>query len=240
MSLEFDILFEDDSIVAINKPPRVLVIQDRFNKLEPNLHDILTKKYEKIFTLHRLDKETSGVLLFAKNQEAHRELSIQFETHKVQKIYKALLKGTPKADEGIIDVPIGKKNEHENVMIPDQKKGKPSVTFYKVIKKYKGFSLVEAFPKTGRTHQLRVHFKSIGCPLAIDKLYNGNEKIFLSDIKSKFTPSAGGEKPLMDRLTLHAAAIEFIHPLTKNKMKIEAPHFKDFRSLLKNLDKYGL
>jgi len=236
---KLEILYEDEYIIAINKPPKMLVIQDRFNKLEENLHDILAKLYKEIYTLHRLDKETSGVIIFAKDSLTHKELSIQFEKHKVQKTYHLLVKGLPKENVGVINLPIGKKNAHENIMVIDKKNGKPSITNYKVLKKFKQYTFIEAMPLTGRTHQIRVHFKAIGLPLAIDKLYSNNEKIFLSDIKPKFTPSVKGEKPLMERLTLHAYSIEFIHPNTKQKMRIVAEHFKDFRSLLRNLEKYG-
>ena len=238
MFLPFEILFEDDYILALNKPSKMLVIQDRFNKLEPSIQDILKSKYPEIFTIHRLDKETSGVIIFAKRADTHKELSIQFEKQRVQKTYSALLQGVLSQENGIIDAPLGKKNSHENVMVVDRKNGKPSITYFESVKKFKNYTLVNAFPKTGRTHQIRVHFKSIGYPLAIDKLYGTKEKIFLSDIKTKFIKS-NEEKALMDRLTLHAASIEFIHPNTFAKMKIEAPHHKDFRTLIKNLEKYG-
>jgi 23S rRNA pseudouridine955/2504/2580 synthase/23S rRNA pseudouridine1911/1915/1917 synthase len=238
MSLPLEILFEDDYIVVLNKPPKMLVIQDRFNKLEPNLQDILKNKYPEIFTIHRLDKETSGVIIFAKRTDTHKELSVQFEKHKVQKIYSALLQGVLSQENGIIDAPLSKKNSHENVMVVDRKNGKHSITHFESVKKFKNYTLVNAFPKTGRTHQIRVHFKSIGHPLAIDKLYGTKEKFFLSDIKTKFTKS-NEEKALMDRLTLHASSIEFTHPNTFTRMKIEAPYHKDFKALIKNLEKYG-
>jgi len=238
MLLPFEILFEDDYIIILNKPPKMLVIQDRFNKLEPNLHDILNDKYPKIFTIHRLDKDTSGVIIFAKREDTHRDLSVQFEKQKVQKTYSALLQGVLSQGRGIIEAPLGKKNSHENVMVVDRKNGKSSITHFESVKKFKNYTLVNAFPKTGRTHQIRVHFKSIGHPLAIDKLYGTKEKIFLSDIKTKFIKGKE-EKALMERLTLHSASIEFTHPNTFEKMKIEAPHHKDFRTLIKNLEKYG-
>jgi len=238
MFLPFEILFEDDYIIILNKPPKMLVIQDRFNKLEPNLQDILKDKYSEIFTIHRLDKDTSGVIIFAKRADTHRELSVQFEKQKVQKTYSALLQGVLSQEKGIIEAPIGKKNSHENVMVVDKKNGKYSITHFELVKKFKNYTLVNAFPKTGRTHQIRVHFKSIGHPLAIDKLYGTKEKIFLSDIKTKFIKGKE-DKALMERLTLHAASIEFTHPNTFEKMKIEAPHHKDFRTLIKNLEKYG-
>jgi 23S rRNA-/tRNA-specific pseudouridylate synthase len=124
-------------------------------------------------------------------------------------------------------------------MVVDKKNGKHSITHFESVKKFNNYTLVNAFPKTGRTHQIRVHFKSIGHPLAIDKLYGTKEKIYLSDIKTKFVKSNMEEKALMDRLTLHAASIEFTHPNTFTKMKIEAPHHKDFRTLIKKLEKYG-
>jgi 23S rRNA pseudouridine1911/1915/1917 synthase len=236
---KFEILFEDDYLVAINKPPGLLVIPDRFKKLEENIHDILQKEYNDIFTLHRLDKETSGVILFAKDAETHKHLNTQFEQHKVHKTYLVLVKGNISENEGTIDAPLAKRSSNENVMIVDKRNGKASVTKFKVIKRFSKFTLVEAYPQTGRTHQIRVHFKSINHPLAIDKLYSNTEKIFLSDIKSKFKPSNDIEKPLMERLTLHAQSIEFIHPKTFQKMRIDAPLFKDYKITIKNLEKYS-
>lgn len=240
LSSRYQILYEDDHIIAINKPARLLVIQDRFNKLEENLHDLLELEFNKIYTLHRLDKETSGVLIFAKDANTHKELSTQFENHKVKKTYHVLVKGVPNQKEGVINLPIAKKNAHENIMVIDKKKGKPSITNYRVLKVFKDYTLIEANPQTGRTHQIRVHFKAIGLPLAIDKLYGDKDKIFLSDIKPKFKSSSSGEKALMDRLTLHAYSIEFIHPYKNQKINIVAEHFKDFRSLIKNLEKYNI
>jgi 23S rRNA pseudouridine1911/1915/1917 synthase len=235
----FEILFEDEYLMAINKPPGMLVIPDRFNKLEKSIIDILKEKNENVFVLHRLDRDTSGALLFAKTEAVHRELSMQFESHKVGKKYIVLVSGVIKNNEGIIDLPLAKKSKNENIMIVDRKNGKESITHYKVIKRFERHTLVEAFPKTGRTHQIRIHFKSINYPLAIDKLYSRNEKIFLSDIKTKFKRSESGEKPLMERLTLHSNMLEFTHPVSFNKISVQAPLWKDFKILLKNLEKYS-
>jgi 23S rRNA pseudouridine955/2504/2580 synthase/23S rRNA pseudouridine1911/1915/1917 synthase len=237
--ISLEIVYEDEHFIAINKPPGLLVIPDHFNKLEESILDRLKKKYNDIYSVHRLDRETSGILIYAKNALVHQKLSTQFEKHKIKKTYVALVKGIMTNSEGIIDLPLSKKNKHANEMVVDKLYGKPSITEYKTIKRFEKFTLVEVFPHTGRTHQIRIHFKAIGHPLAIDKLYSNTDGIFLSDIKPKFKQSKDIEKPLMDRLTLHALSLEFVHPVSFTKMKLEAPLWKDFKVLIKNLEKYS-
>ncbi len=235
-----NIIFEDDHIVVVNKPADLLTIPDRFDATKPSLYGALNQIYGKVFIVHRLDRETSGIIIFAKTEDAHRHLSIQFEKHETAKIYLALLDGVLHQDEGEINKPIAPHSSVAGKMVV-AKRGKDSLTLYKVIEKYKHFTLVEANIKTGRTHQIRVHFQSIGYPLAVDALYGRKQAIFLSEIKSnrfkigKFED----ERPIMNRTTLHSFKLEFQHPFTLETMCLEAPMPKDFSALLSQLKKWG-
>lgn len=236
-----DIIFEDDHVLVVNKPADLLTIPDRFDAKKPSLLASLSQRLGKIFTVHRLDRETSGIIIFAKTEEAHRHLSIQFEKHETSKIYLALLDGVLHQEEGEIDKPIAPHSSISGKMVV-AKRGKESLTLYKVIERFKHFTLVEANIKTGRTHQIRVHFQSIGYPLAVDVLYGRKQFLLLSEIKSnrfklnKFEE----EKPIMSRTTLHAYKLAFRHPVTEQPMTFEAPIPKDFSALLSQLRKWGV
>jgi 23S rRNA pseudouridine955/2504/2580 synthase/23S rRNA pseudouridine1911/1915/1917 synthase len=236
-----DIIYEDEDLVVVNKPPFLLTIPDRFHPEKPNLYHQLGERYGKIFTVHRLDRETSGILVFAKTDAAHRDLSYQFQQHSVQKIYYALLEGAMHQDEGIIDKPLAEHPSEPGKMIVAQR-GKPSVTHYKVVERFKNYTLVEADIKTGRMHQIRVHFQSLGYPLAIDSLYGRKTEFLLSDVKQakyrmgKFQEE---ERPLMSRTTLHAGRLTFVHPGSGQTVTFEAELPKDFGAVVKQLQKWG-
>jgi 23S rRNA pseudouridine1911/1915/1917 synthase len=235
-----EILYEDDHIILVNKPADLLTIPDRFDAAKPSLYGHLNSIYGKVFIVHRLDRETSGIIIFAKNEDAHRHLSIQFEKHETDKIYLTLLDGVLHQDTGEIDKPIA-----PHISVPGRqviaKRGKASLTLYKVIEKFKHFTLAEANIKTGRTHQVRVHFQSIGYPLAVDSLYGRRNTLLLSEIKSKGVKLGKfeEERPIMSRTTLHAFRLSFQHPDTLERLSYEAPLPKDFNALLSQLRKWG-
>ena len=238
---KFEILHEDDHILIINKPAGLLTIPDRISPDKPSLVRLLQKKYEKVMTVHRLDRETSGILVFARNEDAHRHLSIQFEKHTADKFYTALLDGVVHNEEGEVNKPIG-----EHPVIPGKmhinNTGKPSLTFYRVTERFKRFTLAEVLIKTGRTHQIRVHMQSIGYPLAIDALYGRRSEIFLSEFKGKgFHSGKYTEevRPLMSRSSLHATRLRIDHPATGERMEFYTELPKDFAALLNQLRKWN-
>ncbi len=236
------IIFEDDDIIVLNKPAHYLTIPDRFVAERPNLTTFLKDRLEDVFVVHRLDKETSGAILFAKNAAAHRNLSMQFEARTIDKIYLALVEGTVHKEEGEINQPIANNMRDKGRMIIASR-GKPSLTLYQVIERFKNYTLVEANIKTGRTHQVRVHFERIGYPLAVDSLYGRKSAFLLSEVKMKKYRRGKDvleEKPLMSRTTLHAAKVTFDHPTTNESITFEAELPKDFRAVLNQLRKWGI
>lgn len=238
--MALQIIYEDDHLVVVDKASGILTIPDRFGLGGDSLLAQLNRRYDRALTVHRLDRETSGVVIFALTEAAHRHLSIQFEKHTIDKFYLAILDGVLHHDEGQIDKPIG-----EHPSIPGKmavgNHGKPSLTFYRISERFKRFSVAEALLKTGRTHQARVHFQSIGYPLAVDSLYGRRPAFYLSEIKGKTYKAgkfSGEERPLVDRTTLHASRIRFDHPETGQRMEFESPLPKDLNALLTQLRKW--
>lgn len=241
MKVKIELIYEDEALLVVNKPPDLLTIPDRFDSTKPNLYHLLSMQYEeKIYVVHRIDRETSGVICFAKTEEAHKNLSQQFEGRVVEKIYLALVDGKPTPPEGTIDKPIGQHPTQAGKMTVSRD-GKTALTDYKTVEVFKAFALMEANIKTGRTHQIRVHFKFIGHPLAIDPLYGRREAFFLSEIKNRNYQLGKDqeENPLMSRATLHAARLELNHPSTGARMSFAAAPPKDFQAVLNQLRKWG-
>ena len=240
MRFKVEIIYEDDAIVIVNKPPRSLTIPDRFDTAQFNLYRFLQDKYGAIFIVHRLDRETGGIVCFAKTEAAHRELCRQWEARTVDKVYAVLVQGNLKEDTGRLENFIA---DHPNIpgkMLVVKRDGKKSITEYSVVEVFKNYTLLDANIKTGRQHQIRVQFNYIGHPLAIDPLYAKKQSIFLSDIKLKYKPTnADEEQPIMDRLTLHARRLSFLHPTTGERVTFTAEPHKDFLALLSQLRKWG-
>ncbi|MEM1123666.1 MAG: RluA family pseudouridine synthase [Bacteroidota bacterium] len=239
MKKQVQILHEDHDLVIVNKPADYLSIPDRHDETKPNVLSFLNHKFGKIFTVHRLDKPTSGILCFAKNEAAHKQLSQQFQARTVEKIYYALVDGILSPTEGKIDQAIAPHPARPGKMMVSNK-GKKSLTTYKVVEQFQTVALVEANIKTGRTHQIRVHFESIGYPLTIDEMYGNRTEFNLSTIKRKKFKLGKDqdERPLMSRTTLHAFRLELDHPTTQKRLVFEAPLPKDFAAVLKQLQKW--
>jgi 23S rRNA pseudouridine955/2504/2580 synthase/23S rRNA pseudouridine1911/1915/1917 synthase len=195
----------------------------------------------RVRVVHRLDKETSGVLLFARNIATQRHLSHQFQNNTIEKEYLALVAGRPQTPVGDIDAPLGRHPTDPLRMTVTKHGGRPARTAWKVEESFRDFALVRCFPKTGKTHQIRVHLKHIGLPLAVDSLYNRtrgpnkSEGLMLSAIKRDYRPTRGeGERPLIARLTLHAHRLAFTDT-SGERVTIEAELPKDFRAALNQL-----
>lgn len=234
-----DIIYQDDHIIAINKPAGLLSIPDRYIEHLPNCLSFLRKKFDNIFAVHRIDRETSGVMLFARDEASHKHLNEQFESRKIDKTYYAYVDGVPMNGSGTIDKKIAK-SKKGGMMEVVPKLGKNAISHYSIKEDYKHFSKLAVKIETGRTHQIRVHLKSIGHPLMVDKLYGLRSEFLLSELKrrkyrlGKFEE----ERPFIQRQTLHAAEIGFSHPSTGKKMTINAPLPKDLKALEYQLNKW--
>jgi RluA family pseudouridine synthase len=209
------IIHQGDHILVVDKHAGLPVLPDGWEKDAPYLLKILEADYGKLWVVHRLDKSTSGVIVFARDAETHRALNIQFENHEAEKVYHAIVEGNPKWNEKIAKHPLRVNVGHKHRTAVDDKKGKPSETRFRVIKRYQASALVEAKPKTGRTHQIRVHAYALGHPLLGDLLYGAEETNVIT------------------RPALHAHSLT-IHVNGESRM-FKAPYPDDFQMALERL-----
>ncbi|MFH1748743.1 MAG: RluA family pseudouridine synthase [Planctomycetota bacterium] len=233
-----DILYVDEHLVVVDKPPGVLSVPGRGNL--PNAPTLLRASRhfaddEPLRVVHRLDKDASGVLLFARTLAAQRNLVAQFMERHVRKIYHALVSGYVEQEEGVIELSLCF-NQRENRMRASSRRGKPSLTHYRVLERVPGHTWLECRPATGRMHQIRAHLAAIGHPLSIDPEYGGGHSLLLSHYKPNYKLNRRKEEiPLIARLTLHASRLEFIHPHTGENVTFETPLPKDLRVTLLQL-----
>lgn len=236
--LKESIQYTDDSIIVVDKPSGIPSIPDRWQN-PVNLLNFLTRMFGKVYPVHRLDKDTSGIMVYARTAEAHRQLSLDFQHRRVSKTYLAFVEGVPMPLRDIIDIPLRKAKDDSPLMIPTRK-GKPAKTRYRVLESYRQAALIEAEILTGRTHQIRAHLKAIGHPLLIDPLYGFNEAVYVSQWKGKKykLPRGEEEKPLLSRLTLHSHRLCFTHPANKEHMEFTSPLPADLKALQYQLRKW--
>jgi 23S rRNA pseudouridine1911/1915/1917 synthase len=234
-------IYEDDNILIVNKPAGLLVIPDRFNADIPSLNRVLEQKTgQRVWVVHRIDRDTSGLVCFAKSEQSHRYLSKLFEEHAIGKFYTGLVYGRVIPEEGRIDKPIAEHPAKNGKMVV-AKKGKASVTDYKVAEQWPLYSLMQFRIFTGRTHQIRVHMQSIGHAIVCDPLYGDGKPFYLSGIKKKYRLSdkEETERPLLSRLALHASRLEFKTESGKD-ISVEAPLPKDMVACIKQLNKWAV
>jgi len=208
----FDILYENADLIVVNKPEGLAAIPEQ-NPQEPSLFERLcAERGETLFIVHRIDKDTSGVILFARNADAHRHLNMEFETRRARKVYLALVHGVIAGDWGKIDKPLARFGSGRVGV--NAQRGKPSLTEYQVVRRFSAHTLVEAYPRTGRRHQIRVHLYSIGHPMVGDRLY--------------------GERTLQQgypRMMLHAKTLTIRLP-SGDELTFEAPVPESFTGVL--------
>ena len=228
------IIHEDDNLIVINKPPFVASLDARGGD-EVNILRLAKNYYPDAQVCHRLDKDTSGILLIAKNPETYRLISIEFEKRRVDKTYHAIIGGTHIFENLVVDLPILNQG-NKNVTI-DRYNGKPAETIFNSIQYFKHFTLVECKPITGRMHQIRIHLATQHAAIVGDSMYRG-KPVYLSQIKKRgFTLSKDQEElPIMKRFALHSKAVKF--KLDGKEYVFEAEYPKDFATLLKQLEKF--
>lgn len=239
--MKLTILYQDDAIVVVDKPADVLTIPDRFDPELPSLSHLVSKRIgTTALPVHRLDRPTSGVIVFAKTTDAQRSLSTQFEERSVEKIYQAIVDGRPSNPSGLIDQPLAPHPSKLGRMIVSNK-GKSAQTKYTVTDFFGGYSLLDLELLTGRTHQIRVHLAFIGHPLMVDPFYGNRSEFLLSSLKRrKFNlKKEATERPLLSRVPLHAGRLSFNHPTTGERVTFASDFPKDMRAVIAQLQKNG-
>jgi 23S rRNA pseudouridine1911/1915/1917 synthase len=245
--IPLDVLYEDDDLIVVNKADDIIVHPARGNRSGTMINALawhfrhvsggslsaVGEQFARPGVVHRLDRHTTGAVVFAKTDTAHWRLAHQFERRRVDKRYLAVVHGCMETLADVIDVPLGKHpTVREKYAVRWDDTGKPSVTIYRVREQYDGFTLVELELKTGRTHQIRVHLAHLGYAVAGDDMYGGRH-LTVGDVAG---PAGSGERsprePLVDRQALHAAILGFTHPMTGKPMVFQAPLPEDVRGLI--------
>ena len=238
------IIYQDEHLVAVNKPPGMVVHPAR-GHWSGTLAGALQFHFNHLSTVggpsrpgivHRLDRDTSGLILVARNDRIHAKLAAQFEARSIEKEYFALVAGCPDLDRDFIDRRIGvHPHQREKMAIRrDESISRPAETFYEVVQRFDGFAAVRLLPKTGRTHQLRVHLDHIGCPVLCDRQYGGRSRITRGEIRR----DPQDELVLLERQALHARRLKFMHPDTGQPLQLEAPLPDDLAAVLSELQAY--
>jgi 23S rRNA pseudouridine1911/1915/1917 synthase len=237
--LHLEIIFEDRDLVVINKPPGLVVHPGAGHRQGTLLNALLHHcpdlaeigDVSRPGLVHRLDKDTSGILVAAITDLAHQSLVRQFKEHLVAKRYLALVWGRLAAPQGYIDREIGRHPQQRQKMSVQPRRGKPALTSWQVVQEYPGpLTLMELHPKTGRTHQLRVHLASLGHPVVGDQVYGGGA------VRFKGHPGLQDIQPLVGRQLLHAASLSLNHPRSCEALRFAAPLPPDFQAVLAALD----
>jgi RluA family pseudouridine synthase len=218
MTFDLPILFGDEHLMAVNKPAGLPTLPDGYDKSAPCLVNLLKQQTGRVWVVHRLDKDTSGVILVARTAEVHRTLNRAFDSRQVSKVYQAIVAGVPQWDEFTVDLPLRPDGDRRHRTVIDRQRGKPAVTRLRVIERFAQLTLIEALPETGRTHQIRAHLAAINLPLAGDALYGGDSA-----------------HSIIERTALHACLIELEHPVTRQPLHVEAPCPPDFAQALLQL-----
>lgn len=207
-------LYVDDALLVVEKPAGLPVLPEGWQPEAPYLTACLQREFGRLWVVHRLDKTTSGVMLFARTAEAHRELNRQFDQHEVEKVYHAIVSGAPIWDEQVCQLPLRANVGHRHRTVVDRGNGKACETRFHVLKRRQAVALVEARPQTGRTHQIRVHLSALGFPLLGDVLYGA--------------PAS----PYISRPALHAVSLSILHPLSRQRLVFSANYPPDFAAAL--------
>lgn len=245
MSVLPPVIFEDECLIAFDKPDGLAVTAERGRPPGEHLMYAVQEKMGREVTLvHRIDADMSGLVLCAKTKVALDFLSGQFQSKTVVKSYEALTAGIPTEGEFTVDLVMKEDEARPGVMCVVKKHGQASVTAFTVLEKFPqpagrpGLALVECRPVTGRPHQVRLHLAVSGAPVLNDPLYGNATRLLLSDLKRGYKGRAD-ERPLINRLALHAAALTFTHPASREKISLSAPRPKDFAVALKYLQKFA-
>lgn len=245
------VLYEDDYLLVIDKPSGWLTSPDGWDPKRANIMGMIHEGIREgkgwarsrgltyLMNAHRLDKDSSGILVLAKSKETLRELVKQFSDQHPTKVYLALVHGVVLEERFIVDLPLAHHPSNPQFVIVDRGRGKRAITKFEVAEHFVGYTLMRCYPITGRTHQIRVHIQRKGHPVVADPLYGGRP-LYLSSLKPNYRLRKGSqEKPLIGRLALHAWKITLIHPVKREPIEITSPLPRDFEVTLKYLRRYA-
>ena len=231
----FSLIYEDENIAALNKSSGIAVSPDRWDPSVERLDKLAAEslKIKKVYIVHRIDRDTSGLVIFAKNSETHKTLSAAFEGRLVKKRYIAAIHGRPSWKETDCDLPLIPNGNKQHLTIIDRYRGKKSLTRFRLLGSAGNYSILEAFPETGRTHQIRVHLSALGHPVVCDEFYGKNKPVLLSSLKRRWQGDPLEERPLLSRLGLHAAELFIPEP----SLNLKAPLARDMSALVRQMEK---
>ncbi|MDD2764495.1 MAG: RluA family pseudouridine synthase [Opitutaceae bacterium] len=233
------VIYEDATLLAFDKPSGMPVAPDRRNKTRENLMALVHDRFGPgVGNVHRLDADTSGVLVCARTKAALDFLSGQFQAKTADKVYHALVVGAPAEDEFVVELALCADENRPDLIRVVKKQGQESVTRYRVLERFKGFAWLECRPLTGRTHQIRVHLAASGLPILNDTFYGDDTRLLLSSLKRGYKGRAE-ERPLISRLALHASELTVLHPETRAGVTLRAPLPNEFGVALKYLRRFG-
>lgn len=234
----YEVLYSDDSIAVLSKRSGLLVAADRYDSDAPRLDVEAVREFGELFAVHRIDKDTSGIVIYARSREAQRSLSVQFQERTVEKVYHALVHGRPSWQTLTVDLFLQPDGDALHRTLVNKRRGKPSVTDFELLCVCPPYSWIEARPLTGRTHQIRAHLKANGMSIVCDPLYGGSTRpVLLSEIKRSWRGDPYEERPLLERLALHAYRLTVAHPVTGERMTFTAPYPRDLDAVRKQLAK---
>jgi len=248
-SSPFGVIHEDGEIVAVNKASGIAVCPDRWDESRERLDRLVAESLgpaARIFVVHRIDRDTSGLVLFARNEASHRRLSLAFEGREIAKRYIAVVNGRPPWRENSCDLPLVPNGNKRHMTIVDKFRGKKSLTRFVLLGSAGNYSVLEALPETGRTHQIRVHAAALGFPVACDPLYGRDGPVLLSSIKRNWRGDPRDERPLLARLGLHALELSLPSRIVSGEaagggndtsLRFGAPLPRDMKALVRQMEK---
>jgi RluA family pseudouridine synthase len=226
------IIWRDEDLLVINKPAGLLSLPDGYNPALPHIKGVLSPEYGPLWIVHRLDRQTSGVMMVARNAHAHRQLNIQFQEHQVRKIYHAVVLGFPQWEQKIVNLPLRVDGDRQHRTVIDNIKGATAATKMRLIERFDSCCLIEASPETGRRHQIRAHLAAIGLPIMGDELYGKSQQVRLNQANNSSGVNQRSTQLAMPRLALHAWSIELTHPGSLQLLLFRAPYPIDIINLL--------